>query len=66
MENLIDNFSNFNKEQINDFKKVGLDICIESERICFTKYCRNLINFLIDNTKLNYLIEFLSEVNSEI
>jgi len=66
MEGTIDQYSNFNKEQIDEFKKIGIDLCLQSERICFTKYCRNLINFLINNTKFNYLIEFLSQVNSEI
>jgi len=66
MEGIIDQYSNFNKEQIDEFQKIGIDLCLQSEIICFTKYCRNLINFIINNTEFNYLIEFLSQINSEI
>ena len=66
MENLVDSFTNFTKEEITDFIKFGNNLANNPERIVFTKYCRNLINFLINNTKFNYLLSFLSDVNSHI
>jgi hypothetical protein len=66
MENEIDLYTNFSTKDIEDFKIVGIKLCQNLDRICFTKYCRNLINFIINNTKFNFLIEFLSQVNSEI
>lgn len=66
MEKEIDLYTNFSNKDIEEFKKVGINLCQDLDRICFTKYCRNLVNFIINNTKFNYLIEFLSQVNSEI
>lgn len=66
MEEIIDLYSNFSKENIDDFINVGVNLYLNLDKISFIKYCRNLINFLINNTKFNYLIDFLSDVNSEI
>lgn len=66
MESKIDLYTNFYKEDVDGFIKIGNELCIDLDKVCFTKYCRNLINFLINNTLFNYLINFLSDVNSEI
>ena len=64
----INKYSSMNKNDIFDFINLGNKIRKIKllDRDIFGKYCRNLCNFLINHTDLNYLVEVFNNLNSEM
>ena len=62
----IDKYANFGLDQIDEFMNVGIQISNDPDKIIFTKYCRNFINFILNFSNFNFLFEYLSDINRKI
>ena len=71
MEQEITKYTNFGINDIDNYIKIGEQLSLQiseekKHRELFAMYCRNYCNFLINNTKFNYLLEMYSYVNEQI
>ena len=66
MSKNIDKYTNLDLNNIDDFINISNIIAKNPERLIFTKYCRNLINFILNFSKFNFLFGYLSDINKKI